>query len=231
MNPQQVLEKLIELQDTGYQAFHAGLVPGKNRIIGVRMPDLHRLAKVIVKDGPEAFLRTCPHDWYEQDMLYGMVLGKADFPIEKVLEELDRFLPYVDNWAVCDCTANGLRVIGKEKAAAWDWTVRCLQSGHPFTVRFGICILMGYYLDAEHIDRVLDLFAAVRREDYYVNMGLSWALCECLVRHYDKTLPLLSQKSLPPWVQNKTIQKAVESYRITAEQKAVLRSFKIKPNK
>ncbi len=227
MNQEQVLGKLYELQDLGYQKFHSHLVPGKNQIIGVRMPALRALSKSIAKDHPEDFLKTCPHEWYEQTMLYGMVLAQSNLEIDKFLEALEAFLPHVDNWAVCDCTANSLRIIKKNKAMFWDWIIDHLQSSHPFTIRFCTCLLMGYYLDEEHIDRVLDLLSGIRSEDYYVNMGLSWALCECLIKHYAKTLPVLKRKSLMPWVQNKTIQKAVDSFRISNEQKEIMRSLRM----
>ena len=228
MNQEQVLKRLYELQDLGYQKFHSHLIPGANQVIGVRMPALRALAKAIVKDQPEEFLRTCPHDWYEQSMLSGMVLAQSDFDAEKVQEQLDLFLPYVNNWAVCDCTANQLKIIKKNKAAFWDWILAHLDSTRPFTVRFCICLLMGYYLEEPYIDRVLEIFRSIRSEDYYVNMGLAWALCECLIKYYPKTLPVLEQKILPSWVQNKTIQKAVDSFRITEEQKTMLRSLRIK---
>lgn len=225
---QQILERLYELQDFGYQKFHANLMPGKDKIIGVRIPSLRMLAKTISNDHSEEFLATCPHDWYEQSMLFGMVLAQSGFGIDKVLHELDRFMPYIDNWAVCDCTANGLKIITKNKAVVWDWIDNNINSGHPFTTRFCICLLMGYFIDDAHIDRVLYIFANVESDHYYVKMGLAWALCECLIKQYTKTLPVVKNKSLSPWVQNKTIQKAVESFRITNEQKELLRTLKIK---
>ncbi len=233
MNQQQVLEKLVELQDLDYQKFNAGLVPGNNRMIGVRMPDLRRLAKLILKDGSgisaaEAFLDACPHDFYEQSMLYGIVLGEAGFDIDKTLARLDEFLPHIDNWAVCDCTVNRLRIVEKNKEAVLAWIRPRLLSPEPFTRRVCICLLMNFYIEEGHIDEVLRLLRSVRSEEYYVNMGLAWALCECLIHFYEKTLTLLQEKSLSPWVQNKTIQKARESFRISAAQKQELLNLKIR---
>lgn len=228
MYQQQILERLYELQDFGYQKFHANLMPGKDKIIGVRIPDLRALAKTISKDNAEEFLTTCPHDWYEQSMLFGMVLAQSGFGIEKVLYELDRFMPYIDNWAVCDCTANGLKIITKNKSVVWDWINNNINSEHPFTTRFCICLLMGYYIEDAYIDRVLDVFTNILSDHYYVKMGLAWALCECLIKQYNKTLSIIEQKRLSPWVQNKTIQKSFESFRITNEQKELLRSLKMK---
>jgi 3-methyladenine DNA glycosylase AlkD len=161
-------------------------------------------------------------------MLYGIVLALSCLPPEKIRERLDIFLPHIDNWAVCDGTAASLRIIALDKDAFWDWIMRHRTDPEPFTIRFLICLLMDYYLDETHIDKVLEIFTGIRSEEYYVSMGLAWALCECLIRHYDKTLPVLTRKTLHPRVQNKTIQKSTESFRLTREQKQTLRSLKIK---
>lgn len=231
MDQAQVLSRLYELQDLEYQKFHGSLMPDRKGLIGVRMPDLWNLSKAIIAEDPEGFLATCPFDFYEQNMLYGMVLSRMKWDIPRLLEELDKFLPRIDNWAVCDCTAGNLKVVKKHKTEVKRWILDRIVRPEPYTIRFCICLLMDYYLDEPDITSVLTVFSGIKSDHYYVNMGLSWALCECLVKQYGQTLPLLEGKQLPVWVHNKTIQKAVESYRISPEQKSYLRSLKIPKSK
>lgn len=231
MNQEEILKRLYELQDFGYQKFHSKLMPGIDNIIGVRLPDLRKLSAEIIRDDPMNYLDTFTNEWYEQCMLYGMVLTGAKFDIETTLLKFDEFLPFINNWAVCDCTTNRMKIIEKNRKRSLDWILSHLESDKPYTLRVCICLLMMYFINDEYIDTVLEIFSKVTNDHYYVKMALSWALCECLIKYYDKTIKLIESKSLAPWVQNKSIQKSIESFRLTADQKLYLKSLKINQKK
>ena len=214
-----IVQRLFALQDLTYQKFQCKLMPtvSPDVVIGVRMPDLRRLAKQL-RGTPEAehFLNQLPHTYYEENNLHGLLLCEYK-GYEETVEALNRFLPYVDNWATCDLLSP--KAFGKHPEAlprqAWTW----MQSNHTYTVRFGLGVLLRFYLDSYFSPEYLDWAAEVRAEDYYVQMMVAWYFAEALVKQWDAALPYLTQHRLSPWIHNKTIQKATESFRIDPEQK------------
>ena len=224
----QIRRELFSLQDVAYREFHGGLMPtvDREKIIGVRVPQLRKYAKQIEgTPAAELFLSDLPHRYYEEDNLHAFLLDRiAEY--ERAAAETDRFLPYIDNWATCD----GLnpKVFGKHRDQLLGKIDEWLASDHVYTVRFGIGMLMRYYLDddfcADHPARV----AAVTGEDYYIRMMVAWYFATALAKQYDAVLPYLEQGRLEKWTHNKTIQKAIESYRIAPEQKAYLRTLRRK---
>ena len=218
------LEKeLFEMQDLKYRDFHSKLLPGidKDTIIGIRTPVLRKFTKEFVKT-PEAeiFMQELPHRYYEENNMHMMIASWIE-DYEKCLTEVKRFLPYVNNWATCDLPAP--KIFAKHKDELLPEIRSWIASGETYTIRYGIGMLMTFYLDEDFRPEYLKLAADVRSEEYYVNMMIAWYLATALAKQWDATIPYLEERTLPEWVHRKTIQKAIESYRITPEQKVYLR--------
>lgn len=224
----EVRQRLFKMQDKAYADFHSRLIPeiARDRIIGVRTPELRRYAAEFSKNADSAaFLAILPHRYYEENNLHAFLIERiGDF--EKTVAALDRFLPYVDNWATCDMMSPKALAKNKPalKAKAFEW----ISSDRTFTVRYGIKIMMDHFLGGDFDSSMPDTLAALRSEEYYVRMAIAWYFQTALAKRYDEILPYLEKKRLDPWVHNKTIQKCTESRRMTAEQKAYLRKLKIK---
>lgn len=220
--------RLFALADPAYGDFHAGLMPGipRERIIGVRVPHLRALTKELRgTPAADAFLAALPHLYYEENNLHGFLLDQIrDFDV--CLAATERFLPYIDNWATCDGTSPRALIDNSDVLLAHveEW----LASGHTYTVRFGIETLMRHFLDARFSTAYPDAVAALRSDAYYVNMMIAWYFATALAKQYDAILPYIEGHRLDKWTHNKTIQKAVESYRITDAQKAYLRTLRIR---
>ena len=223
----EIEKRLFEMQDLKYRDFQAKLMPTVDRenIIGVRTPLLRQFAKELKKEGAEDFLNSLPHRYYEENNLHGFIVSEIKDYGEAV-RRMDEFLPYVDNWATCDSTSP--RVFGKYKAELVPEIDRWLASDRVYTIRFGIEMLMSHCLDDDFKPEYLEKVAAVSHEDYYVKMMVAWFFATALAKQYEATVPYIEKRILEPWTHNKSIQKAVESYRITDEQKAYLKTFKCK---
>ena len=223
-----VRKRLFEMQDTGYRDFHARLVPtvGKEKIIGIRTPILRKFAKEFGKtERSEMFLKVLPHQYYEENNLHGLLIEQIrDY--DKCLKELERFLPHIDNWATCDLLA--LHMMKKHRDIFIREIYRWMESDKPYIIRFGSSMLMRHYLDEGFKPEYPEKVAAIRSEEYYVNMMRAWYFATALAKQYEKILPFLEEQRMDIWTHNKTIQKSIESYRITQEQKDHLRTLRIK---
>lgn len=225
---EQVQKKLFELQDLKYRDFHAKLVPtmDKEKVIGVRTPALRKFAKVYGKtEEAKEFLKVLPHQYYEENNLHGLLIEQLK-DYDQCLTELERFLPHIDNWATCDLLA--VKIVKKHLDTFIKEVYRWIDSDRTYTIRFGIGMLMRYYLEDEFRIEYPEKVAAVQSEEYYVNMMRAWYFATALAKQYDQILPFIEERRLDVWTHNKSIQKAIESYRITPEQKAYLRTLKIK---
>ncbi len=221
-----IKSKLFQLQDIEYKAFHSRLMPtiSPETIIGVRTPVLRKFAKEMAKYGDtETFMHNLPHEYYEENNLHGFLIEEIkDF--DKCLAAVDCFLPYVDNWATCDMMRP--KVFKKQPQALLPKVEKWMASGETYTVRYGIGMLMTYFLD-EHFDmKYVEAVAAVESEEYYVKMMVAWYFATALAKQWDAVLPFIEEGRLEKWTHNKAIQKAIESYRITPEQKMYLRGLK-----
>lgn len=220
--------KLFELQDLNYRDFHAKLMPTvyKERVIGVRTPALHKFAKEFGKTKEaEEFLKQLPHEYYEEDNLHGfLIAGMKDF--DRCIEELERFLPYVDNWATCDLLSPKIfkKHLQELLVKIRVWTV----SEHTYMIRFGVGMLMSLYLDEAFELEYPEMVSGIRSNEYYVNMMIAWYFATALAKQYEAVLPFIENGRLDKWTHNKAIQKAVESCRVTDEKKAYLKTLKIK---
>ena len=232
MNQEEIIhdvqKRLFEMQDAEYRDFHAKLVPTmeKTKFIGIRTPMLRKFAKKFGKtEESEIFLQVLPHQYYEENNLHGLLIEQIrDY--DKCLEELERFLPFIDNWATCDLLA--LHMMKKHRDVFIREVFRWIESDQPYTIRFGIGMLMRNYLDEEFKPEYPEKVAAIRSEEYYVNMMRAWYFATALAKQYEKVLPFLEERRMDVWTHNKTIQKAIESCRITPEQKAYLRTLRIR---
>ncbi len=224
----EITTKLFSPQDTAYRDFQVKLIPGMDaeKEIGVRTPELRKLAKELAKrEDIREFLNDLPHQYFDENQLHAFILSEEkDF--EKCMEDLERFLPHVDNWATCDQTSP--KVFRKHRKELLDAIRRWIESDHPYTVRFAIKMLMEHFLDEDFDPAYPEMVAEVRSEEYYIRMMIAWYFATALAKQYEAVLPYLEQKKLDAWTHNKTIQKAVESYRITEEQKIYLKSLKRK---
>lgn len=224
----EIQQRLFELQDKGYRAGSVKLNPSvdPDTIIGVRIPALRKLAKELKgTDEASGFLVELPHQYFEEYLLHGFLIGYIrDF--DEGLQETERLLPFLNSWALTD----SLRIKSFDRAPEklLPHIDRWLCSAHPYTVRYGILCLMNYFLGDRFDPSCLDKVAAVESDEYYVNMMAAWYFATALAKQYEATLPYLESKKLSKWVHNKTIQKAVESYRITDAQKIYLKRLKIK---
>ncbi len=221
-----IQERLFSMQDLGYRDFQAKLMPtvDQAKIIGVRTPQLRAFAKELA-GSPEAeqFLETLPHTYYEEDNLHGeLIVRMKDYDI--CIAALNRFLPWVDNWATCDMIRP--KVFAKHRDELLGEIRRWLASDSTYTVRFGIGMLMVYYLDEAFLPEYLDMVSGVQSEEYYIKMMIAWYFATALAKQYEAALPFIEKQSLEIWTHNKAIQKSIESRRITPEQKAYLRGLK-----
>lgn len=222
-----IREQLLALQDLDYKDFHIKLIPTvcPDTVIGVRTPELRKKANELWKAGlAEDFMKNLPHEMYEENNLHGFFIEKIkDF--EEALSALDRFLPYVDNWATCDMMRP--KVLGKYPDRLYEKIREWLQSDAVYTVRFGLGMLMQHFLGVNFTPEALSLAAAVKSGEYYVNMMIAWFFATALAKQYEAAIPYIENQSLDKWIHNKTIQKAIESSRITPEQKTYLKNLKI----
>ena len=219
--------ELYRLQDLKYKDFHSKLIPNvdPDTVIGVRMPALKAYAKSLKNRDMSAFLTALPHKYYEENNLHALlVMGIGDY--DNAISALEAFLPYVDNWATCGL----LRPVSfkKHRAELLGNIKRWMASEHIYTIRFGVEMLMSHYLDEDFRTEYLEWVAEIHSEEYYVNMMLAWYFATALAKQWDATLPYIESRRLDKWVHNKTIHKAIESYRVTDEQKEYLRTLKIK---
>ena len=228
INMTDLQKQLFDLRDEKYKSFHAKLIPNidPDKIIGIRTPVLRKFAKEFAKT-PEAdgFIKNLPHEYYEENNLHAFIIeGIKDY--DKAIEETERFLPYIDNWATCDMYSP--KIFKKNTDRLISNITQWINSSHPYTIRYAIGMLMSLYLGDNFKDEYPQLAASVHSEEYYVNMMIAWYFATALAKQYDRVISYFTQCKLDKWVHNKAIQKAVESSRILPETKAYLKTLKIK---
>lgn len=223
-----ISERIFELKDEKYRDFQSKLMPtvDPERVIGVRVPALRKLAKEIrYTDEAREFLNELPHAYYEEDCLHAFLI-EYETDINECIRRLDVFLPYVDNWATCDMMSP--KVLKKHTSLILPKIKEWIASESTYTVRYGIGMLMRYYLDEDFDISYPKLVASVRSSEYYINMMIAWYFATALAKRYDDVLPFIEGRALEKEVHNKAIQKALESYRVGASEKEYLKTLKIK---
>lgn len=227
MMKQKIKEKLFELADKKYKEFHGGLCPRTNNIIGVRVPVLRNYAKELVKEYcVEDLLKQIDNQYYEEIMLQGMVIGLAKEDFKSLQKQIEEFIPKIDNWAVCDVFCAGLKATKKHKEEMWNLIQEYLTSNKEFEIRFGVVMILDYYIEKEYIERVFHIFDAITSKEYYAQMAVAWAISICIIKFYNRTITYLETANLDKFTYNKALQKAIESYRTTKEQKDTLKGMK-----
>ena len=225
---QNLRQQLFTMADPSYKSFHCALIPtvDPDTVIGIRTPVLRKFAADFAKtEDAAAFLRDLPHSYYEENNLHGFLLEKIK-DYDTLIAELNRFLPHINNWATCDLISP--KIFPKHREELLEQIRIWVRDEHTYTVRFAVGMLMKFYLDDAFDPAFPELVAKIRSEEYYINMMIAWYFATALAKQYDAILPYLENRRLDPWTHNKTIQKAIESRRITPEQKSLLRSLKIK---
>ena len=227
----EIEQQLKSLADEKYRNMQVTIIPtvAPETIIGVRTPELRKIAKELAKRSDVSdFLSDLPHKYFEENQLHAFVLSEMkDF--DSCIRYVDAFLPYVDNWATCDQMSP--KIFKKHKKELLSWIDIWISSKETYTVRFAIGMLMEHFLDEDFDPAYPKMVSKVRSEEYYVNMMIAWYFATALAKQYDSILPYIEKKKLSDWTHNKAIQKSVESYRITDEQKAYLKTLKVKPSK
>lgn len=223
---EEIQKHLFELQDIKYRDFHSRLMPDtdKETVIGIRVPVLRKYAKSIAgTELSEKFIKELPHHYYEENNLHMMLITRIK-DYDRCISEIERFLPYIDNWATCDFPAP--KCFENHKEELLPVIKRWITSGETYTIRYGIGMLMRLYLDEDFEPEYVKLVAGVESDEYYVNMMIAWYMATALAKQRDAVVPYIEEHRMSDWVHRKTIQKAVESYRITDEQKRYLKGYR-----
>ena len=224
---QEIKEKLMELADLEYKKFHSGLCPGINNIIGVRVPILRNYAKELIKAYEvNELLKQIDNQYYEEIMLQGMVIGLAKQDFDTTKKHIEEFVPKIDNWAVCDVFCTGLKITKSRKEEMWDLLQKYLKSDQEFEIRFGVVMILEYYIEEDYLKKIFKIFNTITSQAYYVQMAVAWAISICFIQFYEETITYLKTSKLDDFTYQKALQKAVESYRITEERKQILRKMK-----
>lgn len=228
MMKEKIKQKLFELSDCKYKEFHSKLCPKIENIIGVRVPILRNYAKELFDEKTwQQTIKQIDDEYYEEIMLQGMIIGQAKkADIEIIIEEIKKYVPKIDNWALCDVFCAGLKVTKKHKKEIWKLINDYLSSDKEFEIRFAIVMILDYYITEEYLEQDFEIFESIKNDAYYVKMAIAWAISICFIKYYDKTYEFMKNAKLDKWTYNKAIQKAIESYRITNEQKEDLRKMK-----
>lgn len=225
----EIKQELIQMSDSKYKSFHSNLCPGINNILGIRVPVLREYAKKLIKKYSfEELINNIDDEYYEEIMLQGMLIGlnsKENFNVIK--KYIEDYIPKIDNWAICDTFCAGLKIVNQNKENMWGFIKQYLDSDQEFYLRFAIVIILDYYIEEKYLEEIFRIFNNIQSEYYYVKMAIAWAISICLIKYYDKTINYLKNNSkIDKWTYNKSLQKAIESYRITKSQKELLKNMK-----
>lgn len=223
-----IREDMIQLSDKKYKEFHSSLCPNVDDILGVRIPELRKYAKEISKGDFRGYLDNALSNYYEEKVLNGLVIGYAKMDLEEKFKYLDSFVPRINSWAVCDVSCSNIKVKKDEQEKLWKYILKYVDSENEFEVRFSVIMMLGNFITPEYIDKVLNILENIKNEKYYVKMAVAWTLCDAYIKQKEKTFEFLKVTKIDDWTYNKAIQKMRESYRVTNEDKELLKKMKRK---
>ncbi|RXI43616.1 DNA alkylation repair protein [Clostridium tetani] len=223
-----IREEIFELIDEDYKKFSSSLLPNIDNILGVRLPELRKLAKKVAKDDWRKFIDTADNQYFEQIMLQGMVLGYIKINIEEILLYVAEFIPKIDNWSVCDSFCGGLKFTKNNMEQVWNFIQPFLSSKKEYEVRFAAVMLLDFYINDEYIDKVLKLLDNVNHPGYYAKMAVAWAVSICYIKFPEKTMDYLKNNNLDDFTYNKSLQKICESLRVDKETKKIIKAMRRK---
>lgn len=221
-----VREQLNKLADEEYRRFSSSLIPGKENILGVRLPDLRKLAKAIAKEDYKKYMNEATADTFEEVMLQGMVIGCIKADIEEVLVLVKDFIPLIDNWSVCDSFCNSLKIAKLYKEKVWEFIQTYLYADREYEIRFAVVMILNYYVDSTYAPGVFSHFDRIKHEGYYVKMAIAWAVSIYFVALPDITLEYMKENKLDDFTHNKGIQKIIESFRVDKETKEKVKKLR-----
>ncbi len=224
----QAIRKELESSiDEKYREFHSSLVPGQScRILGVRIPVSRRIAKETARDHYAVYTKQFDPEVYEELLICGMMIGYGKLTREEQAAELDRFVPLINSWGICDSACATYHFMKKDQEFWYGYLQKWLKSSREYEIRFGVVCLLDFFINETYIDAVLEEMKNVRHDGYYVKMAVAWAVSICYIHFPEKTQKLLKENSLDPWTHNKAIQKIRESLRISKEEKEMLKTWK-----
>ena len=228
MERKEIIEQIKNISDEKYREFHKSICPGVDQIIGVRIPKLRNYAKELLKKYKcQDLLNILEDEYYEEIMLKGMLIGlNRKENIEETIKRIKKFVPEINNWAICDTFCAGLKTTKKNKEKIWEIIKKYLESKQEFEIRFAVVMILDYYIEEKYLKEIYKICDKIKHEGYYVKMAVAWCLSICLIKYYDQTIEYLNNCHLDDFTYQKSIQKAIESYRITKEQKEELKKMK-----
>lgn len=228
MERKEIIEQIKNISDEKYREFHKSICPGVDQIIGVRIPKLRNYAKELLKKYKcQDLLNILEDEYYEEIMLKGMLIGlNQKENIEETIKRIKKFVPEINNWAICDTFCAGLKTTKKNKEKIWEIIKKYLESKQEFEIRFAVVMILDYYIEEKYLKEIYKICDKIKHEGYYVKMAVAWCLSICLIKYYDQTIEYLNNCHLDDFTYQKSIQKAIESYRITKEQKEELKKMK-----
>lgn len=220
MNTNDIREKLFSMQDLKYKKFHSSLCPNTDNIIGVRIPQIRNLVKEIITSDYKKFLDNNIPKYYEELVLQGLIIGNAKLSLDETFYYLEKFIPKINNWAVCDTTCSSLKIAKKNLDVMWIFLQKYLNSEQEFEIRFGLVMLLDYYLDDDkYIDKIFKIIDDINHEGYYVKMAIAWLISVAFIKQKEKTREYLMNNQLDKFTYNKSLQKIIESYRVSQKEK------------
>lgn len=222
----EVRKQIFERIDPDYQKFSSALIPTMNNILGVRLPELRKIAKEMAKGDWKVYLETAANDYFEETMLQGMVIGYVKTDIEESLSRVSAFVPKINNWSVCDSFCVGLTFTKHNRERVWDFIQSYLFSEEEYEVRFGVVMLLNYYIEEDYINRLFPIFDRMNHSGFYAKMAVAWAISICYIKFPVVTMEYLNNNSLDSFTYNKALQKITESTRVDQETKRLIRSMK-----
>lgn len=227
MIKKEIQNKLLLMQNLKYKEFHSQLCPGTNNIIGIRIPILRNYAKQLIKQyNYKELLNEIGNQYYEEIMLQGMIIGLAKLSIDETFEYLKKFIPKINNWAICDTCCGGLKITKKHLEDMWKFLNSYIYSNKEFEIRFGLVMILDYYVTDEYINQIMEIVDNITHEGHYVKMAKAWLLSICYIKQKTKTITYLQNNNLDNWTYNKTLQKIIESNRVPKKEKDIIRQRK-----
>lgn len=224
----EILKELYEMQDLKYKEFDSSLCPNVNNIIGVQIPKLRAIAKKLVKEDKKEYLHLENIEYYEEKVIQGLMIGMSKLSLEDAKRNLEKFIPKIDSWAVCDVVCSSLKIAEKYPEEIWEFLERYLNSNEEFKLRFVIVMYLDYYLNNKYIDKVLENISKIKSDKYYVQMAIAWLLAESYIKQKEKATEYLRNNKLDNFTHNKAIQKIIDSYRVSQQEKEFVRTLKRK---
>lgn len=226
---EKIREELLTLEDINYKKFHTKLCPGINNIIGIRIPVIKKLAKTLSKESNIInYINSNGEKYYEEIMLKGLLIGYIKTEINVKFSLLESYIPKIDNWAICDSVISNLKFIKNNKEETWDFIKKYIISNEEFETRFAVVVILNYFIEETYIDEIFNILDSIKLDKYYTKMSIAWTISICFIKFREKTFLYLKNNNLDSWTYNKSLQKIIESNRVSKNDKDIIRSMKEK---